>query len=182
MATLAALRFTDPSLALAALPVLETSERCGAIRLDDAAIVEWPTSSYRPTARHLAEVRTARPLSPSFWQLFFGAAFLLPVAARALGEHSAETGCSMATFGISDRFVRELRSRLVSGTSGLFLLTPDANADRVVEALAELDFSLFSTTLSRRQQGALLAAFGASSASATDTRGVLATESARPGS
>ena len=120
MATLTVLRFTDPSLAPAALPVLERAERSRAIRLDDAAMVEWPLSSYRPKARQLVEVRSAHPLSPSFWQLFFGATLLLPVAARVQGkayaEAYAETGCSLATLGIDDRFVRELRHRLVGGT------------------------------------------------------------------
>lgn len=182
MPTLSLLRFTDTNLGQAALPVLGEAQRSRTITLEDAALISWPAGSVRPETRQLLELDLRHPLSRGFWQFLVGSALLVPVAAKTLGQAVPDGCCSLDALGIDDAFVRGLRTRLVGGTSGLFLLTADATADRVVKALAELEFSLFSTNLTRQQMGALLTAFGASSASQTGMTGTEATESERSGS
>ena len=77
------------------------------------------------------------------------------VVGAALG---ALTG-SMADVGISDDFIRSVRSKVTEGTSALFLMTSDAVKDKVAEAFREMNFELIASNLSREEEDKLRAAF-----------------------
>jgi uncharacterized membrane protein len=62
-------------------------------------------------------------------------------------------------YGISDEFIRQVRSQVTEGTSALFLLTSDAVQDKVAEALRGVQFELIASNLTKEQEEQLRSTF-----------------------
>jgi uncharacterized membrane protein len=61
--------------------------------------------------------------------------------------------------GISDRFIRDVREKVVPGTSALFLLSSQAVIDKVAAEFEGTQAELISTNLSGEQEARLREAF-----------------------
>jgi len=66
---------------------------------------------------------------------------------------------SMADVGITEDFIKSVRSKVTEGTSALFLMTSDAVQDKVAEAAKGLKFELIASNLSKEEEEKLRAAF-----------------------
>ncbi|MGB9131792.1 MAG: DUF1269 domain-containing protein, partial [Methanosarcina sp.] len=66
---------------------------------------------------------------------------------------------SMAHMGISEDFMKSVRSKVTEGTSALFLMTSDAVEDRVKDAMKDLKFELIASNLSKEEEEKLRATF-----------------------
>jgi len=153
------LRFPSPEGAERAAAVVAELIRCGALELEDAAAVRWRSSDARPETWKAKELISDSGMNETFWSTLFGFVLLLPLAAREGGLDPDRPLCSLADFGISNDFVRQVRQRVQRGTSALFLLTAHATVDRVISLLDELDFTVMSTNLSDSQEDSLRTAF-----------------------
>jgi uncharacterized membrane protein len=65
----------------------------------------------------------------------------------------------MADVGISDSFIKTVRTKVTPGTSALFLLTSEAVVDRVREQFPGHEAELISTNMSAEQEAKLREAF-----------------------
>jgi uncharacterized membrane protein len=65
----------------------------------------------------------------------------------------------MSDIGISDDFIRSVRSKVTEGTSALFLMTSGAVQDKVTEAARGMKFELIASNLSKEEEEKLRAAF-----------------------
>jgi uncharacterized membrane protein len=59
---------------------------------------------------------------------------------------------SMAHVGISEDFIKSVRSKVTEGTSALFLMTSDAVEDRVADAMKQFKFEIIATNLSAEEE------------------------------
>ena len=66
---------------------------------------------------------------------------------------------SMADVGITEDFIKSVRSKVTEGTSALFLMTSGAVQDKVAEAAKGLKFELIASNLSKEEEEKLRAAF-----------------------
>lgn len=66
---------------------------------------------------------------------------------------------SMADVGITEDFIKLVRSKVTEGTSALFLMTSGAVQDKVAEAAKGLKFELIASNLSKEEEEKLRAAF-----------------------
>jgi uncharacterized membrane protein len=131
-----------------ALRDLERLQHRRRIAIDDSAVVSWAAGARRPRAYQVGTVDGAG-LSGAFWGLLFSLAFLLPPGG---------TGGALAGVGLSDGFLRDLRDRIVPGTSALFVLSGDAPA-HLRTALAAPDAALIVHPFSAEHGAALRGAF-----------------------
>lgn len=161
MATLSVLRFSTAGGAAAALEVLLALHEAGRFRPGDLAMVSWKPRTRVPALRPVRTIRPRTPMGPGFWNLVSSHLFCLPAAAAAAGLPAGGTYCSLADLGIRDDFMRTIQARIKRGTSALFVLTDDANVDRVIQLLEDLDFTVASTNLSQLQFEGLRLGFGA---------------------
>lgn len=161
MATLSVLRFSTTGGAAVALEVLLALHDSGQFRPRDVAMVSWKPCNRVPVLRPARALRPRAPMGPRFWNLLSSHLFCLPAAATAAGLPAGGTRCSLANFGIRDDFLRTIQDRLTPGTSALFVLTDDANVDRIILLLKDLAFTVASTSLSTRQLEGLRLGFGA---------------------
>jgi uncharacterized membrane protein len=74
----------------------------------------------------------------------------------AMGALSGHFG----KYGIDDDFIKQIRTKVTEGTSGLFLLLVTVTADKVVEAFKSAPrFEIIATNLTHEQEQKLKEAF-----------------------
>ena len=159
MAALTVWKFNTPSGADTALATVQDLAKQQLIQVLDAAVVSWEVGRKKPHTRELHDTKKAGALGGGFWGLLFGLIFFIPILGLAIGAATGALIGSMADVGISDSFIREVRSKVTPGTSALFLLSSDAVFDRVVERFQGSEAELISTNLTAEQEARLREAF-----------------------
>ncbi len=159
MATLTVLKFETADGAQKALHVVEDLSKRQLINLHDAAIVTWPEGKKKPKTEQLHNLAGAGALSGAFWGMLFGLIFFIPIFGLVVGAAMGALAGSMSDVGISDDFIRSVRSKVTEGTSALFLMTSAAVQDKVAEAARGMKFELIASNLSKEEEGKLHAAF-----------------------
>ena len=159
MSTLTALKFPTADGAERTLAIVQDLQRQQLITVQDAAIVSWPADKKKPKTRQLSDMKGAGALGGAFWGFLFGLLFFIPVIGLAIGAGLGALAGSMADMGIDDNFINQVKSKVVPGTSALFLLTSNAVVDRVMEAFKGVPVELISTNLPKDQEDKLRAAF-----------------------
>ncbi|MEW1954892.1 YhjD/YihY/BrkB family envelope integrity protein [Terrabacter sp. NPDC080008] len=147
-------RFDGADEAEAASGRLAQLEREGAFELVDAAVVTWPSEARRPQASHVVTGSNPGALGGAFWGLLLGVIFFAPLLGLAVGA-GAGALAPLDDAGIGDPFIRRVRDEVTPGTSALFLLTAEADIDRVRDAFAEYEPVVVHTTLTSEQEAAL---------------------------
>lgn len=159
MASLTVFKFKTPGGAELMLDSIKDLQKQELIALIDAAIVTWPTGKKKPKTKQLANMGGIGALQGAFWGMLFGLIFFVPFFGLAVGAVMGAIAGRFADYGISDEFIKKVRSEVTEGTSALFLMTANAVFDKVVERLKGFDFELIQTNLSAEQEAQLKAAF-----------------------
>ena len=159
MTTLTVLKFETADGAEKALHVVEDLSKRQLITLHDAAIVSWPEGKKKPKTKQLTSMTGVGALSGAFWGMLFGLIFFIPIFGLVVGAAMGAMSGSMADVGISDDFIKSVRSKVTEGTSALFLMTSDAVQDKVAEAAKGMKFELIASNLSKEEEDKLRAAF-----------------------
>jgi uncharacterized membrane protein len=159
MATLTVLKFPSAEGARSLLSRLEDLQKQQLIAIHDAAIVQWPADKKKPKTEQLHSLTGAAAMSGAFWGMLFGLLFFVPLLGAAVGAAMGALSGSLVDVGIDDSFIKEVREQVTPGTSALFLLSSDAVADRVRDALKGVEMELIATNLSKEDEDKLRAAF-----------------------
>lgn len=160
------LKFEDANGAERALHVIQDLSKQEMITLHDAAIVSWPEGKKKPQTKQLSNMTGVGALSGAFWGFLFGLIFFIPIFGLVTGAALGALSGSMADVGISDDFIRSVRSKVTEGSSALFLMTSGAVQDRVFDAMRQLKFEIVATNLSKENEDKLRAAFAEETAPA----------------
>ncbi|MGB9939560.1 DUF1269 domain-containing protein [Methanosarcina sp.] len=139
--------------------MIQDLSKQGLINLHDAAIVTWPADKKKPKTKQLSDLSGVGAMSGAFWGLLFGLIFFVPIFGMVVGAALGALTGSMADVGISDEFIKSVRSKVTPGTSALFLMTSDAVKDRVFESMKQFNFEIIATNLSKEEEDKLRAAF-----------------------
>jgi uncharacterized membrane protein len=159
MTTLTVLKFEAADGAEKALHVVEDLNKRQLITLHDAAIVSWPEGKKKPKTKQLTSMTGAGALTGAFWGMLFGLIFFIPIFGLVVGAAMGALSGSMVDVGISEDFIRSVRSKVTEGTSALFLMTSDAVQDKVAEAARGMKFELIASNLSKEEEDKLRATF-----------------------
>lgn len=155
MATLTVFKFPTPEGAEQTLSKLEDLQKRQLITILDAAIVTWPADKKKPRTRQLYNLAGAGALTGAFWGMLFGLIFLMPFMGALIGAAAGALSGSFADVGIDDNFIKEVREKVVPGTSALFLMSANAVVDRIRSELGALDAELIASNLSAEQEAKL---------------------------
>jgi uncharacterized membrane protein len=159
MATVTVLKFETADGAEKALDLIKDLSRKQLIDLQDAAIVTWPHGKKKPKTEQLTSLTGSGAFSGAFWGMLFGLLFFVPILGMVVGATLGALTGSMADVGISEDFIRSVRSKVTEGTSALFLMTSGAVKDKVAEAFRGMEFEIIASNLSREEEDRLRAAF-----------------------
>ncbi|MEU7530566.1 DUF1269 domain-containing protein [Saccharothrix sp. NPDC042600] len=156
MATLTIWKFDTAEGADHAARTLESLAKSRLVAVHDAAVVTWPHDRKKPKIRQLHDLVGRGALTGAFWGLLFGLLFLVPFLGAAVGAAAGAAGGKLVDVGIDDDLLREVRDRVVPGTSALFVLTSGAVLDKVRDAFAGPSTpELLFTNLSPEQERSL---------------------------
>ena len=167
MATLTVLKFNTPDGAKQMLSRIQALQKNELIKIQDAAIVSWPVGKKSPKTKQLVSMAGAGALGGAFWGLLFGLLFFVPFFGMAVGAAMGALAGKLSDYGISDDFIRQVRSQVTEGTSALFLMTSDAVQDKVADALKGVPFELIASNLTKEQEDNLRSTFEAADVSET---------------
>lgn len=163
MANLVALRFDTLDGADKGLELAVSLQKQKLLHIKDAATVSWPAGRKRPKTRHHPGigVEDASVLDGAFWGLMFGILFVVPVVGVEIGAGIGALIAHLVSYGIDEKFVKQVRAKVTEGTSGLFLLLGAVSADKVIEAFKGAPhFELITSNLTHEQEEKLKEAFG----------------------
>jgi uncharacterized membrane protein len=159
MQTLTVWKFSDAIGADLALHTLGQFQKEELIEVYDGAVVTWPEGAKKPKTRQMPSVSGVGALGGSFWGLLFGLIFFIPLIGLAVGAAAGALAGSLTDVGLDDDFIKQVRTEVTPGPSGLFVMTGNAVVDEVREAFAGQHPNLIFTNLSDEQDRALREAF-----------------------
>ncbi|MBD5785644.1 DUF1269 domain-containing protein [Cellulosimicrobium terreum] len=161
MATLTVWKFETTDGAERAESALLALQKQELVQVQDAATVSWEEGKKKPRTRQGTSTTGVGALGGTFWGLLFGLIFFVPLLGAAIGAATGAIAGALTDVGIDDDFIDSVRSKVMPGTSALFVLTTAAVLDRVHEALAAegIHGELVQTNLSAEEEASLRAVF-----------------------
>ena len=157
MATFTVWKFDRPDGADRAAGILEGAEQDGLVKIIDRALVSWPADAKRPRTEHKERHGAGWG---AFWGMLFGALFLLPVVGAATGAAVMALNKAMSGLGITEEQLETIRAQVTAGTSALFVVTDEANLDRLGERFHGMGWVLVDTNLTEAERAQLVETFG----------------------
>ncbi|MFE7586614.1 DUF1269 domain-containing protein [Streptomyces gardneri] len=159
MATLTVWKFDAPEGAGTVEDTLLQLQKQQLIKVIDAATVSWPAEASKPKTKQLNNLTGAGALSGTFWGMLFGLLFFMPLLGAAVGAAAGALGGKMADVGIDDDFIDSVKSKVMPGSSALFLLSADAVVDRVKDAFPNGHAELIQSNLDTEKETKLREVF-----------------------
>jgi uncharacterized membrane protein len=130
------------------------------ITLDDAAVMVRRENG-RAKVKQAHSLVGAGALGGAFWGMLIGLLFFAPWAGLLAGAAAGAVSGKLGDIGIDDSFIEEVSETVEPGHSALFLLTRDANLDRIAEETDDTDFEIIETNLSPDEETNLRETFAA---------------------
>ncbi len=139
--------------------------------IDDLAVVEWPDREDRPSAWQATPAGGERhSLSGAFWGLLFAHLFLLPITHGPNIETDPGSACAtdepLAHLGLGVGPLTAIRDAVVPGSSAVFVLHADDQAEKVAAAIGRRRHPAVTIALSASQSSMLSSGFGEPSTAA----------------
>jgi len=93
--------------------------------------------------------------------MLVGLLFFVPFFGLAVGAAMGALTGKFADYGIDDKFIKEVQTKITPGTSALFLMSSGAVVDKVAEAFKGVEMELIQSNLTAEQEAQLMDAFKA---------------------
>lgn len=140
-------KFETPEGAAHVESLLEDAQRDQLVKIIDHAVVTWPMGANEPSVKQGHEDRWRGTAWGAFWGLFVGAIMTVPVVGLAAGAGLGVLAKATEKLGITEEQLRSIGSEITEGTSALFLVTEEADLDRLGERMRGVHMKLLQTNL-----------------------------------
>jgi uncharacterized membrane protein len=154
-------KFDDPEGASRAESSLKSAEAEGLVKIVDHAVLTWPEGAEKPDLQHKADSTKRGAGWGALWGILGGALFMIPVMGALVGAGIGALVKATDGTGIAKEDLERIRTEVVPGTSALFVVTEDADMDRLGERIRVRNATLISTNLTDAERKILLETFGA---------------------
>jgi uncharacterized membrane protein len=152
-------KFENPDGATHAETLLKDAEADGLVKIVDHAVMSWPPGADKPEIHHKHDNPKRGAAWGAFWGILGGALFAIPVVGGIAGVALGALAKSTEGTGITKDDLARIRTEIVEGTSALFLVTEDADLDRLGERF-RFNTTLITTNLTDEERQTLLETFG----------------------
>jgi uncharacterized membrane protein len=160
MTTFTVWKFDDPDGAEQAKTALRAAEEDGLVKVVDHAVVSWPEGADRPDTEGGHDDMRKGTVWGGFLGVLIGMLFFIPVFGAVTGAAIGAAVKAMDGTGIGKEELERIRSEVTPGTSALFIVTENANFDRLAERLHGMNWRLVSTNLTDEERKVLVDTFG----------------------
>jgi uncharacterized membrane protein len=124
------------------------------ISVDDAAIAVHHQNG-KVKVHQGSNLSGAGAMGGAFWGLLFGLIFFVPFVGMAIGAASGALMGKLTDYGIDDKMIKEIGDKVEPGTSALFLMSHDAQREKVIDALRPYGGELIQSSLSPKEEASL---------------------------
>jgi uncharacterized membrane protein len=159
MTTFTVWKFENPEGAANAERVLKDAQSDGLVKLVDHAVMTWPAGADKPETHHEHDDSKRGAAWGALWGVLGGALFMIPVVGGVAGLAIGALAKSTEGTGITKEDLAKIRTEVVEGTSALFLVTEDADLDKLGERF-RFNTTLITTNLTDEERATLLETFG----------------------
>ena len=139
---------------------LKDCEREGIVKILDHAVVSWPEGAEHPITKQGHEQAWRGTGWGAFWGVLLGALFFVPVVGGVVGAAIGAISKMTQDTGITKEQLETIRTQVTPGTSALFVVTEEADLDRVGERFQAPHSKLIATNLTEAERRVLLETFG----------------------
>ena len=160
MTTFTVWKFDDPEGAERAVRLLRDAQADGLVKIDDHAVVSWPVGAAQPDTKHGHEENWRGAGWGGLLGLLVGTLFFIPVVGGLAGAAIGALAKATQDAGITKEQLETIRSQVTEGTSALFVVTEQADVDRLAERMRGMHTTLLATNLTDTERSALLETFG----------------------
>jgi uncharacterized membrane protein len=117
------------------------------ITLEDAAVVRRNENGKVKVKQAHSLVGTGA-LGGAFWGMLIGLLFWAPWLGLVAGAASGALAGKFTDIGVDDQFIKEVSDTIEPGHSALFLMSRDAQIERLKEEMEDYEFEIVQTNLS----------------------------------
>lgn len=149
--------FDDPDEAEQVRETIRTGEKGGYISLDDAAVVVKDEDGKVHVKNETDRGVAVGALGGGLLGLLIFSMFT-PIGAIVLGALGGAFIGKAVKPGVDKKFEEDIVKALTPGSSAIFLVVKDANADYAIAALREYKGTIYQTSLSEEAEESLRAA------------------------
>ena len=160
MTTFTVWKFDNPEGAERAVRALQDAQADQLVKIDDHAIVSWPKGAEHPETKHGHEEKWRGAGWGSVWGILIGTLFFVPVVGGLAGAAIGALAKSTEGAGITKEQLEKIRDEVVEGTSALFVVTEQANLDRLGDRMRGMTGTLLVSNLDEGERSVLLETFG----------------------
>jgi uncharacterized membrane protein len=143
-----------------AVDALTEAQADGLLTIVDHAVVTWQPGAEKAELHHAHDDKWRGTGLGALWGFLAGALFFVPVLGAVAGAAVGAVAKSVSALGLDEQQLQMLRKEITPGTSALFVVTENADLDRVAERLHGLHWRLMSTNLTAAERSSLLEAIG----------------------
>lgn len=159
MTTFTVWKFETPDGAEQAVGMLKIAAADGLLKIVDHAVTSWPEGADKPQMHHSQDGAKSGAAWGALWGVLGGALFMIPVAGAALGVGIGILAKTTEGTGIRKEDLETIRTEIVPGTSALFMVTENADLDKLAERFSGKNASLISTNLTEAETATLMDSF-----------------------
>ena len=160
MTTFTVWKFEDTDGAARAESSLTTAAADGLVKIVDHAVMSWPEGADKPELHHSHDDPKRGAAWGALWGILGGALFFIPVAGAVIGAGIGALAKATAGTGITKEDLERIRTEITPGSSALFMVTEEADLERLGERFHGRDATLISTNLTEAERSTLLETFG----------------------
>jgi uncharacterized membrane protein len=160
MTTFTVWKFDDPEGAKHAYEVLRDAQEDGLVTVVDHAVVTWPQGADQPDTDIDHGDKKRGGVWGAFLGVLVGMLFFIPVFGALAGAAIGATVKAMDGTGLTKKDVERIREEVTPGTSALFLVTENADFDRLGERFHGMTWQLVSTNLTDVERKVMVETFG----------------------
>jgi uncharacterized membrane protein len=160
MTTFTVWKFDDPDGASRAEAALQAGAQNDLVTIVDHAVLSWAVDADKPELHHKHDSAKHGAAWGALWGILGGALFFVPVAGAVIGAGLGALAKATDGTGITQDDLARIRTKVTPGTSALFLVTENADLDRLGERFHARDNQLISTNLTEAERATLLETFG----------------------
>ena len=164
MSDLVAIAYPDLATAQDVASNAVRAQQAHQIELDDMVVVER-----RPDGKvklHQPSMTGAGAATGALWGGLIGLIFFVPLFGMAVGAATGAATGALSDYGVDDKFMKELGTKMPEGAAAVFVLVREATRDKVVPEISRYGGHVIQSSLSNEQEASLQ--------DALDRRGALA--------
>ena len=150
MSTLLVLSYPEKQTAYTVLNELRAKQEQFVVNLSDAVIVTKDAKG-KVKLDQSVNLKTTGAVSGAFWGMLIGLIFFMPWLGLIVGAFGGWLGGKFSDYGIPDKFIKEVGSKLDAGGSELFLLIESYTEDKFLAALAPYGGHVIQTSITEEQ-------------------------------